>query len=148
VKHVDLRIAQWPQDADLIRAVRQQVFVIEQGIDPSLEWTGDDHTFHCVLALTDHQNSIGTGRIKVESKTATIGRMAVVKSFRGSGVGAAILSRLIEIGKAEGANKFELSAQVSAIAFYQKHGFIASGDVYMDANIEHRKMSRKSYFTP
>ena len=142
MKHFDLRTVQWPQDADLVRAVRQQVFVIEQGIDPALEWTGDDDQFLCVLALDEDQNPIGTGRIKVESATATIGRMAVLQPFRGAGVGAAILSRLIEIGKAEGANKFELSAQVSAIAFYQKHGFVASGDVYLDANIEHRKMSR------
>ncbi len=142
MKHFDLQNAQWPQDADLVRAVRQQVFVIEQGIDPALEWTGDDDDFLCVLALDADQKPIGTGRIKVESATATIGRMAVLKPFRGAGVGAAILNRLIEIGKAEGANKFELSAQVSAIAFYQKHGFSASGPVYLDADIEHRKMSR------
>jgi len=141
MKHFDLRTVQWPQDADLVRAVRQQVFVIEQGIDPALEWTGDDDQFLCVLALDEDQNPIGTGRIKVESATATIGRMAVLQPFRGAGVGAAILSRLIEIGKAEGASKFELSAQVTAIPFYQKQGFNASGDVYMDANIEHRKMS-------
>lgn len=141
MKHFDLRHAQWPQDAELVRAVRQQVFVIEQGIDPALEWTGDDHEFLCVLALDDDQNPIGTGRVKLEATTATIGRMAVLKRFRGTGVGSAILSRLIEIGKAEGANKFELSAQVSAISFYQKHGFVASGDIYLDANIEHRKMA-------
>ena len=140
MKHFDLRNASWPKDADLIRAVRQHVFVTEQGIDPALEWTGDDHEFLCVIALDVDQNPIGTGRVKVEAATATIGRMAVLKPFRGAGVGAAILSRLIEIGKSEGVIKFELSAQVSAIAFYQKHGFVASGDVYLDANIEHRKM--------
>lgn len=142
MKHFDLRNALWPQDTDLVRAVRQQVFVVEQGIDPALEWTGDDAEFFCVLALDADQNPIGTGRVKVEGPTATIGRMAVLKPFRGAGVGAAILSRLIEIGKAEGASKFELSAQLTATAFYQKHGFVASGEVYLDADIEHRKMSR------
>ena len=67
--------------------------------------------------------------------------MAVLKDWRGAGVGTAILNRLIEIGKADGVDKFELSAQVSAIDFYQKLGFIASGDVYLDADIEHRKMT-------
>ena len=142
MKQFDLRNAQWPQDADWVRTVRHQVFVIEQGVDPELEWTGDDHQFLCVLALDADQNPIGTGRIKIEAATATIGRMAVLKPFRGVGVGTAILSRLIEIGKAEGANKFELSAQVTAIPFYEKHGFIASGDIYLDANIQHRKMTR------
>ena len=70
--------------------------------------------------------------------------MAVLKHWRGAGVGAAILSRLIEIGKADGADEFELSAQVSAITFYEKLGFIASGDVYLDADIEHRKMTLTS----
>jgi len=142
MKHFEIRNAQWPQDADSVRAVRQQVFVIEQGIDPAMEWTGDDDKFLSVVAFDADQNPIGTGRVSISADTATIGRMAVLKQWRGHGVGASILSRLVEIGKAEGANKFELSAQVTAIAFYQKHGFIASGAVYWDANIEHRNMSR------
>ena len=135
------RSLKWPQDAEQIHTVRQQVFVIEQRIDPALEWTGDDDQFRSILALDTNQNPIGTGRVKVSAATATIGRMAVLKDWRGSGVGTAILRRLIEIGKADGADKFELSSQVSAIDFYQKLGFIASGDVYMDADIEHRKMT-------
>ena len=141
MKHFDLKNAQWPQDAEPIHAIRQQVFVIEQRIDPALEWTGDDDQFRSILALDADQKPIGTGRIKVAAATATIGRMAVLKDWRGVGVGTAILRRLIEIGKADGADRFELSAQVSAIDFYQKLGFIASGDVYLDADIEHRKMT-------
>ena len=144
MKHFDLINAHWPQDAEQIHAIRQQVFVIEQGIDPTLEWTGDDDQFRSILALDADQKPIGTGRIKVSAATATIGRMAVLKHWRGAGVGAAILSRLIEIGKADGADEFELSAQVSAITFYEKLGFIASGDVYLDADIEHRKMTLTS----
>ena len=141
MKHFDLKNAQWPQDAEQIHAVRQQVFVVEQGIAPALEWTGADDQFLSILALDAEQKPIGTGRIKVSSATATIGRMAVLKHWRGAGVGTAILSRLIEIGKAEGADKFELSAQMSAIPFYQKLGFSASGDIYLDADIKHRKMT-------
>lgn len=141
MKQFELRNVQWPQDAELIRAVRQQVFVIEQGIDPALEWTGDDDQFQCVLAVDTDQKPIGTGRVKVSAATATIGRMAVLESWRGAGVGAAIMRRLIEIGKSDGADEFELSAQLTAVAFYQKFGFTASGDVYLDADIEHRKMT-------
>ena len=141
MKHFDLKNAQWPQDAEQVHAIRQQVFVVEQGIDPALEWTGDADQFRSILAFDADQNPIGTGRVKVAAATATIGRMAVLKDWRRAGVGTAILSRLIEIGKADGADKFELSAQVSAIDFYQKLGFIASGDVYLDADIKHRKMT-------
>ena len=141
MKHFELKNAEWPQDMEPVHAVRQQVFVIEQGIDPALEWTGDDDNFRSVLAVDASQKPIGTGRIQVIAATATIGRMAVLKHWRGTGVGTAILSRLIEIGKAEGAEVFELSAQVSAISFYQKLGFTALGDMYLDAEIEHRKMT-------
>jgi len=141
MKNFTIRTANWPQDAEAIRAVRHQVFVVEQGVDPELEWAGDDDQFISVLALDDDQNPIGTGRIKIESATATIGRMAVMRVRRGQNIGSAILDRLIEIGKSAGATKFELSAQVTAITFYQKHAFVASGDVYLDAGIEHRKMS-------
>ena len=97
-----------------------------------------------MLATDENQSPIGTGRIKVESEIATIGRMAVLKDWRGRGVGSAILSRLLEIGKSQATKKFTLSAQVPAISFYQSHGFVASGEVYIDANIEHRRMSREA----
>jgi len=141
MKHFDLKNARWPQDAEQVHTIRQQVFVIEQGIDPALEWVGDDDQFRSVVAVDADQKPIGTGRIKVSAATATIGRMAVLKEWRGAGVGTAILSRLIEIGKADGADKFELSSQTSAIPFYQKLGFVASGDIYLDAAIEHRMMT-------
>ena len=142
MKSFTLRTAQWPQDSELIRSVREQVFVIEQGIDPAIEWTGDDDQYHSVLALNADQNPIGTGRIGITAGIASIGRMAVLKEYRGAGTGTEMLNRLIEIGKDNGAEKFELSAQLTAIDFYQKQGFIPVGDVYIEADIKHQKMYR------
>jgi len=142
----NLCLAKSPEHLSEIRSIRHQVFVQEQGVDESLEWTDEEDSFLHVLA-TDRQllgmlsPPIGTGRIRVESGVGTIGRMAVLKDFRGHGVGSAILSRLVEIGKSAGAKTITLSAQLPAIPFYEAHGFIASGEVYIDADIEHRRMT-------
>ena len=132
--------AQWPRDREKIFAVRHEVFVVEQSIDPELEWTGDDAQFQAVLAVDAQSVPIGTGRI---SATGEIGRMAVLKNWRGCGVGSAILQRLIEMGRQSGLSAVKLSAQLHAVDFYQQHGFEAQGDVYLDAGIEHRAMTRR-----
>ena len=141
MKQYNLRLAESSEDISDVRTIRQQVFVDEQGIDPSLEWTDDEGSFVYVLARSQDQLPVGTGRISVVADVATIGRMAVLKDWRGHGVGSAILGRLMKIGKSDGAKTFTLSSQLQAISFYEAHNFSAEGDVYLDAGIEHRKMT-------
>ena len=131
--------ARWPRDREKIFAVRHEVFVVEQSIDPELEWTGDDAQFQSVLAIDEQSVPIGTGRI---SAAGEIGRMAVLKNWRGCGVGSLILQQLIKMGRESGLNEVKLSAQLHALDFYQRHGFEAQGDVYLDAGIEHRAMRK------
>lgn len=141
MKQYNLRLASSPDDIKAIRSVRHQVFVIEQGVDEALEWADEDADYIYVLARDEDQVPIGTGRVLVQSNVATIGRMAILKDWRHHGVGSAILNRLMKIAKSDGAKTFALSAQLQAIEFYQSQGFIAEGDVYLDAGIEHRKMT-------
>jgi predicted GNAT family N-acyltransferase len=68
--------------------------------------------------------------------------MAVLKAWRGRGIGAGILARLVEEARARGDREVVLSAQVGAIAFYRRHGFVEEGAQYMDAGIPHRDMRR------
>jgi predicted GNAT family N-acyltransferase len=142
MKQYNLRLASSTEDINAVRSIRQQVFIDEQGVDESLEWTDQDADYIYVLAQDEDQAPIGTGRVLVQSDVATIGRMAVLPHWRSLGIGSAILSRLIEIAKTYEAETFVLSAQVQAIGFYQSHDFVASGEVYLDAGIEHRKMTR------
>jgi predicted GNAT family N-acyltransferase len=124
---------------DALRAVREPVFVQEQQVPIELEW--DDLDPHCVhvLARDREGRPIGTGRLTPERK---IGRMAVLPEWRGKGVGEALLQSLIDEALHHRLPEVRLNAQVSAIGFYAKHGFVPYGERFMEAGIEHQSMRR------
>jgi predicted GNAT family N-acyltransferase len=124
--------------ADL-RAVREQVFVLEQKVPLELEWDELDPKCRHVIARDAGNQPIGTGRLTPEH---TIGRMAVLPAWRGKGVGAALLQTLLERAQDLGWTEVSLHAQVSAIGFYRRHGFTEVGEVYEEAGIPHRTMTR------
>lgn len=132
-----LRLAEWPKDINPIRAVRTDVFIEEQHVSQDEEWDGlDDQCLH-VLALDGNDDPIGTARLLPEGK---IGRMAVLKPWRGKGVGAAMLELLMQEAEARGFTEVGLAAQVHAVPFYEKFGFVAYGEQFMDAGIPHYRM--------
>ncbi len=122
------------QDATLIR---YEVFVHEQHVPIEEEIDLDDQ--HCLHAVAyDEQGAaVGTGRLL---SNAHIGRMAVRKAYRGRGVGSRLLTALVDEARRRQYLEVVLSAQVHAKAFYAAHGFIAEGNIYMDAGIEHITM--------
>lgn len=129
-----LRLARWPKDINPLREVRTEVFIEEQNVPPEEEWDGlDDQCLH-VLAMDEDEQPIGTGRLLPDGK---IGRMAVVKEWRGKGVGAAILELLMNEARDRGHAQVKLAAQTHAIPFYEKFGFEAYGDEFPDAGIPH-----------
>ena len=132
-----LRLAHWPRDKDALKQVREAVFVREQRVPVELEWDGlDDQCLH-MLAEDPQGNPIGTGRLLPDGH---IGRMAVLKEWRGRGVGAALLRALMEEGEKRGFRELALAAQVQAMSFYEKAGFVAEGEVFDEAGIPHRNM--------
>lgn len=132
-----VRQADWAQDKAGLRQVRTLVFVEEQGVPIELEWDEfDDVSVHAV-AEDDAGNPIGTGRLLPDGH---IGRMAVLAQWRQSGVGSALLAWLMAEGWRRGHPELRLNAQVSASKFYEKHGFIAHGDLFMEAGIPHVEM--------
>lgn len=129
-----LRLARWPEDMNPIREVRTEVFIEEQDVSQEEEWDGlDDQCLH-VLALDDNDDPVGTARLLPEGK---IGRMAVLKPWRGKGVGAAMLELLMQEAESRGFAVVRLAAQVHAMPFYEKFGFTAYGEEFMDAGIPH-----------
>jgi predicted GNAT family N-acyltransferase len=129
--------ANWPGDAAALREVRTAVFIDEQGVPPDMEWDALDETSMHVLARDANGRAIGTGRLLPDRK---IGRMAVVQSARGQGVGAAIMRALLAMARERGDAEVELSAQTHALGFYAKFGFVAFGEEYLDVGIPHRSM--------
>lgn len=135
-----LRSAAWPADTALLREVREAVFVIEQKVPIELEWDDLDAVCEHVLAIDNANRPIGTGRL---SPDGHIGRMAVLRSYRGIGVGGAILRLLMAKATSREMPQVMLNAQISALTFYERFGFITEGAEFMDAGIPHRKMRLK-----
>jgi predicted GNAT family N-acyltransferase len=130
----------WHDAEPLLRGVREAVFIREQGVSAELEWDGLDETSHHVLALSNTGQAIGCGRIL---PNAHLGRIAVVCEWRGKKVGTALLEGLLAYANNRHYPEVDLDAQVQALAFYQRFGFVAEGEVFLDANIPHRKMRLK-----
>ncbi len=132
-----IRRVRWHEARSLLSAIRQTVFVAEQRVPEDLEWDGRDGECIHLLAAAPGGEGIGTGRLLPDGH---IGRMAVLVSWRGKGVGAAMLAELIAAAREQGHAEAHLSAQTHAIGFYRRFGFEPVGSEYMDAGIAHRAM--------
>lgn len=122
-----------------IRHIRNEVFCVEQQVSPEEEWDGSDEECIHVLAEggDDIPRAVGTGRISPGGK---IGRLAVLKAFRGQGFGAALILCLLDLAKQKGLSQVYLHAQTQALDFYQSFGFAVEGGTFNEAGIEHIKM--------
>ena len=134
-----VRLASWPQDEPRLKAIRHQVFVIEQQVPEDLEWDGIDAGCRHVLAEDRAGAPIGCGRLLPDGH---IGRMAVLRDWRGKGVGAALLDYLVELALEQGFYRVVLNAQVRAMPFYARHGFTRCGAEFEEAGIVHCAMDR------
>lgn len=124
-------------------AVRHQVFIIEQSIAKEEEWDGLDDDCLQFVARSG-RDVIGTARVRFPSpEYAKIERMAVLKEFRKQGIGAGILSCIEDELRKQGVNEAILHAQMTAVPFYQSHGFTPVGDTFYEAGIAHIKMQKR-----
>ncbi|MGC9524694.1 MAG: GNAT family N-acetyltransferase [Limnospira sp.] len=123
-----------------IRSVREAVFIQEQAVPPHLEL--DDRDRYCihVLAFKDNK-AVGTGRIDIE-KNGKIGRVAVLKEYRGQNIGSQLMAALEKIARQNGLSSIWFNAQVGAIPFYKKLGYSVVGAEFMEAEIPHKRMGK------
>ncbi|BEI41408.1 GNAT family N-acetyltransferase [Polynucleobacter sp. HIN9] len=131
----------WDEAKELAYPIRLTVFVNEQGVPEELELDDDDAMAWHVVVL-DHGKAIATGRLL---KNGKIGRLAVLKEYRGLGLGSELLKTLVSYGRQEEIKQFFLHAQTTAIGFYQYHGFKAIGLPFEEAGINHIKMVLTSH---
>lgn len=138
-----LETGHWSTLKEKAQPVRTQVFVQEQGIDAKHEWDASDaDAVHAVI--TNHfGHPLGTARLLKKSPgVAQIGRMAVVRVMRGSGLGGQLLNALVDIAKARGDKEVRLHAQTSAQAFYAREGFVPVGEPFDEVGITHIEMRK------
>ena len=121
-------------------ALRHQIFVDEQGVPVEEELDELDAEATHILATKDGV-PVGTARVVYQDEIAKIGRVCVLKSTRGTGLGADLIKASVQLAKDKsGMTKAKLGAQLHALGFYEKLGFSVYGPVYLDAGIEHRDM--------
>ncbi|WP_042383799.1 GNAT family N-acetyltransferase [Streptacidiphilus melanogenes] len=135
-----------------VRAVRHEVFVVEQRVPVELEYDELDATSVHVLARAEDGTPLGTGRLihGPQALAATgcegrvlLGRLAVRQPARGTGLGAALVREIEAAGREHGGVELELHAQVQALGFYERLGYVAFGEEYPDAGIPHRSMVKR-----
>ena len=129
-------ICDYKSNIEDICAIRYEVFVDEQNVPEELEIDGLDAEATHVLAFVDGV-PIGTGRILDDGH---IGRVAVLKDYRGFGIGKLIMKELIKWAQDITLKKVWLSSQWHAHSFYLDLGFVCVGDIYKEAGIDHIKM--------
>lgn len=134
-----MRRASWLDDREALQAIRQRVFIAEQGMDPAEEFDDADPTCQHVLGVAGTGEPIGTARIDLHGR---IGRMAVLMDWRGRGVGRAILTHVLEFARERGLERVHLHAQLGALGFYSRCGFVPIGPRFLEAGIEHQRMER------
>lgn len=135
----DVRVVlgSWGELNEPAAAIRFEVFVEEQQVPLEEELDVMDEQCLHALAYNLTHVPIATGRLLPDGH---IGRMAVLKPYRQTGAGSAVLVALMDAALKKGLTEVVLGAQLHARNFYAKHGFIEYGDVFLDANIEHVMM--------
>ncbi len=122
--------------------IRTEVFVNEQNIPAELEWDEADTTALHAVAYNRLGQAIATGRLlQYAPGVGKIGRMAVDRVLRGSGVGAQVLHALMDQARSRGDRQVVLHAQRSAESFYRGLGYCINGDEFEEAGIPHVEMS-------
>lgn len=141
--HVKQAISQ--QEIEQCFQIRRQVFIEEQSVAEDLELDGLDHACVHFLAFEDSsaalQDAIGTARLWIDDQgRAKAQRVAILKPLRGHGYGRHLMEALENHAALLGHHEIWLGAQIQAMQFYERQGYAAKGEMFLDANIPHKMM--------
>ena len=136
---ITIRRAETGEDRDECYKVRMTVFVEEQKVPP---WEEMDHFDEDALHFLAEDDGVVVGTARLVDKgngEGKIGRVAVLIEYRGKKVGRDLMAHILQTADNQ-YQTFVLDAQVHVIPFYEKLGFTAEGDIFLDGGIEHRRM--------
>lgn len=135
-------VVESPEDMEACLQIRRVVFIAEQNVPEAEELDGLDALCTHFLARAAGV-PVGTARLRMaDDGRAKAQRVAVLKEWRGLGLGQALMAAVEAAARERGATEVVLAAQVSAIPFYERIAYAAWGDEFMDAGIPHRWMKR------
>jgi len=125
--------------------IRRIVFVEEQAVPAELEWDELDEISEHFLAFENaapESKSSGTARMRVVGNVAKAERVAVLSRARRLGLGRLLMDAIEDRARTRNLSIVTLNAQLSALPFYQRLGYRAEGEVFLEAGIEHRAMTK------
>ena len=140
---VAVRLAVSEDDLETAFEVREAVFVDEQGYTEEQEFDHlDEQARHAVATVEGGLGApiVGTARLLVDRtdpRVAVIGRVAVLKESRCSGIGTALVRYMVDEARSLGAERVRAGAQVAALDFWRSLGFVPTGERYMDFHVPH-----------
>lgn len=123
--------------------IRHQVFMLEQGVPSEIEI--DKYEAACIhfVLYGDNNEAIATCRLLPLGKgVMKLQRMAVQKNYRGHDYGRLLVEAAEDFSKDLGCNSITLGAQITAIGFYERMGYVKEGEMFLDAKIEHFQMNK------
>jgi len=121
--------------------VRLLVFVAEQGVPLIEEVDACDRSAVHYMARYG-EDIVACARLAAYGDgIGKIGRVAVLRPFRGQGIGSALMDHILG-GDGRRYRTLLLDAQVHVVGFYEKRGFAVEGGVFLDAGIPHLRMRR------
>ena len=127
-------------DVDFLLAqqIRTAVFVQEQEVDASDEYDAFEEVSQHYLVTVDSK-AVATARWRFTPSGIKLERFAVLKAYRGQGIGKYLVEQVIEEVQKH-AIPIYLHAQIQVVEFYQKLGFEKEGALFEEAGIQHFKM--------
>jgi predicted GNAT family N-acyltransferase len=120
--------------------IRHEVFVIGQNCPEEIEWEFEEESTH--FLVFDNKEAVATARHRETENGYKLERFAVLETKRGNGYGHIVLKAILEDLSNSNENIY-MHAQLDVIPFYEKMGFEKEGDLFIEANITHYKMSLK-----
>ncbi|MYE81282.1 MAG: adenylosuccinate lyase [Gammaproteobacteria bacterium] len=127
----------WQSHADVLMAIRTAVFIEEHGIPRDLEVDGRDEGALHFLASASGRGPIGTGRLLADGQ---IGRLAVLPEERRGGIGRRLLDAALASARTRGDRAVWLNARLEARGLYERAGFKAVGEPFLEAGLRHIRM--------
>lgn len=123
------------------KKIREDVFIIEQGFVNEFDEV-DKRAVHCLVFADGVPAATGRAYADDSGSVYHIGRVAVLKKYRGLRLGAQVINALEQEIIKNRPDRIELSSQTQAKGFYERLGYTACSEEYMDEHCPHILMSK------
>ena len=123
-------------------SIRREVFVHEQGVSIENELDSYEEVATHIVGYAENGAPFAVARFRPYEDAAKVERVAIKSSYRQSGNGRQLMQFVEEVAQKEGYSTLVLNAQCQAEHFYRSLGYEAEGEVFLEENIEHIRMTK------